>query len=330
LSSPEAAAAPAAERIHAIDAVRGVALAGVLLANLVLAFRVPASQAYLPDDPAMPWLDWLIEGLVEFAIQGKAITLFSVLFGVGLAIQYERFSRRPDPVRWLARRLAALALFGLVHLTLVWNGDILTEYALSGFLVMPFLAAGNRTVARLALVLYGLYVVAPGLPFYPPWPDEAVLRAEMQDALRIYGNGTWAEIRRYSLHEWKVFSPIYLSLFTVTPALLMAGLLLWRSGVLRDLERSRALLRRAAWAGLGLGLPLTALVQWAPSALPVAVFAAAALAPALTAMGYGAAILLLVQSGRCPRLLAGFAAAGRMAFTNYNLQSLVFPRVWFG
>ena len=124
-SNPQAVAE--SERIHAIDVVRGAALAGVLLANLMFAFRVPMSRGYLPPDPAAPVAERLVEGLVQVAIQGKALTLFSFLFGVGLAIQRERFARLGPPDYWLARRLLVLLAVGIAHLTLVWNGDILTE-----------------------------------------------------------------------------------------------------------------------------------------------------------------------------------------------------------
>src|SRR3954454_4627945 len=77
-SDPEAVAP--AERIQAIDVVRGAALTGVLLANLMFAFRVPMSRGYLPPDQGAPLWDRLAEGAVQFAIQGKAITLFSFLF----------------------------------------------------------------------------------------------------------------------------------------------------------------------------------------------------------------------------------------------------------
>ena len=88
--------------ISALDVVRGCALAGVLLANLLFAFRVPTSLTYFGRDPADGFADNLTEALVQVAIQGKAITLFCFLFGVGLAIQHERFSRVGHPRRWLA------------------------------------------------------------------------------------------------------------------------------------------------------------------------------------------------------------------------------------
>lgn len=328
-SSPQAVAE--SERIHAIDVVRGFALAGVLLANLMFSFRVPTSRGYLPPDPDASLAERAADGFVQVAIQGKAITLFSFLFGVGLAIQHERFARLGDPRYWLARRLIVLLLVGLVHLTLVWNGDILTEYALAGLLVLPFLDASPRTLLRWAIALYAFYLVAPVLPFMPAWPDDSLLRAEYADALRIYGAGTWEQMRRYSLHEWRVFSPVYISLFTVTPALFLFGVVTWRSGILREPAAHRDQLRWIARGGIagGLALSLVGYANGNADSATWAGFLAATFGPAVLAAGYGAALVLAVEDRRAPRMLGALAAAGRMAFSNYLTQSLVFTTIFY-
>ncbi len=124
--------AGAGERIDAIDILRGVALFGVLAVNLVSEFRVSIFQQFLPPDPGLGMLDKLVEALVRVGFEMKAFAVFSFLFGLGLAVQFERLSRSGRPFYWLARRLGVLLAFGLAHLLLIWNGDILTEYALGG------------------------------------------------------------------------------------------------------------------------------------------------------------------------------------------------------
>ncbi|WP_249441553.1 hypothetical protein, partial [Acinetobacter baumannii] len=86
------------------------------------------------------------------AVDMKAFALFSLLVGVGLAIQFEHLSTNPDRALLLFRRLIVLLALGLRHLCLIWNGDILTEYAIAGLIVLPFLfgprwllASGGRT-----------------------------------------------------------------------------------------------------------------------------------------------------------------------------------------
>src|SRR3954471_6578005 len=125
------------DRIEAVDAVRGVALFGVLIVNLVTEFRVSIFQQFLAST-ACSEADRLAERIVAVGFESKAFCLFSLLFGVGLAIQFDRLSATGRPLYWLARRLAVLLAFGLVHLLFIWNGDILTEYALAGFAVLAF------------------------------------------------------------------------------------------------------------------------------------------------------------------------------------------------
>lgn len=304
-----------------------MALFGVLLANLVTAFRVSPTRYYLPDDPTAALADKVVEAALALAIQGKAIALFSILFGVGLAIQHERFSRLGDPRPWLTRRLVALLGFGLIHLLLIWNGDILVEYALAGLLILPLLGSSNRTLARVAAACLALYMVFPLLPFAPAWPGVENLQREYFEAMRIYGSGTFAEIRRYSLHEFLLFAPVYVSLFPETPAYLLLGVLAWRTGIVQDPAAHAALLRRTAIGGIGVGIVLSLLAEGRPTELS---FASAGLAPIAMALGYGAALLLAMRTPPMHALLRVFAPAGRMAFTNYIVQSLVFGWVFFG
>lgn len=304
-----------------------MALAGVLLANLVTAFRISPIRSYLPEPSDGSLVDALAQAALEALVQGKAITLFSVLFGVGLAIQYERFGRLGEPRRWLARRLLALLGFGIIHLTLVWNGDILTEYALAGLLVLPLLTSPDRTLVRVAALAYGLYLVFPLLPFAPPWPDADALRAALAESTRVHAAGGYLDIRRYELGEFALFFPVYESLFPVTPALFLAGVLAWRSGVLRDIEAHRMALKRVAMAGIAAGAVLMALGAKEGGLLP---YLAAGAAPTVLAAGYAAALLLAIRTPAGHRVLRAFAPAGRMAFTNYIAQSLVFGWVFWG
>ena len=192
-------AAPIApqDRIEAIDAVRGVALFGVLIVNLITAFRVSIFQQFL-GSTAQGDADGLVERIVAVGFESKAFCLFALLFGVGLAIQFDRLSVTGRPFYWLARRLAVLLAFGLVHLLFIWNGDILTEYALAGFIVLPLLLLRRALLLIVAAGLLVVYVVGPML-YSVPWPDAATLRATWprpiecirREALQRYGDLAW-------------------------------------------------------------------------------------------------------------------------------------------
>jgi uncharacterized protein len=147
---PGAAAGPIApsDRIAPIDIVRGIALFGVMAINVATIFRVSVFERfvpsrYLPIRPDDSWLDRALESILMVGIDLKALALFSLLFGVGLAIQYDHLSIDARRTTLLVRRLAFLMLVGLVHLLLIWNGDILFEYAMAGFIVLPFCSWGH-------------------------------------------------------------------------------------------------------------------------------------------------------------------------------------------
>src|ERR1051325_1632697 len=137
LSTETASLGPISSRIEAVDVLRGLALFGILAINLDTQFRVTLFEQFLPPSKSGSMLDDSIAAFLKVAIEFKAFCLFSLLFGMGLAMQFEHLARRSDRTILLLRRLLALLAFGLIHLALIWNGDILTEYALAGFVVLP-------------------------------------------------------------------------------------------------------------------------------------------------------------------------------------------------
>ena len=123
------------------------------------------------------------------AVDLKAFALFSLLFGAGLAIQFERLARSERRTVLLVRRLIVLLAFGLIHLCLIWNGDILTEYALAGPIVLPFLFGPRWLLAVAAPASLGLYLAMQAFP--PPglWPGTAALGQDVAEAQSHLSNG---------------------------------------------------------------------------------------------------------------------------------------------
>lgn len=324
-------AAPVApqDRIEAIDAVRGVALFGVLIVNLVTEFRVSIFQQLLgPTSGGGP--DLMVERVVALGFQSKAFCLFALLFGVGLAIQFERLADTGRALYWLARRLGVLLGFGLIHLLFIWNGDILTEYALAGFAVLPLLPLPARALLLAAVALLAAYAGAPAL-YSIGWPGAAEVRAHVTSANQVYSSGTLAEIWRFSIGELPWLLKLHLSVFLRTLALFVLGMFLWKAGVLKRSRHFRSEILIAAVMGMALGAVLTAgEAHDALDGLGMAAQALADLAPVLLAVGYGAALLALAELSATRRFLSVFAPLGRMAFTNYVLQSVVLGFIFFG
>ncbi|RQH05240.1 MULTISPECIES: DUF418 domain-containing protein [Bradyrhizobium] len=338
-SAPTSSEAPPnpmspSERLDAIDVLRGLALFGVLAMNIVTIFRVSFYAPFLPNaEPAGP-LDRVVAAVLRVAVDSKAVALFSLLFGVGLAIQFERLPGDARRMILLMRRLVVLLAIGLVHLYLIWNGDILVEYALEGFVVLPFLGGARWLMAGAALLLLGLYVSMPVLPPIVPLPGAAEMAALAADAMRAYGTGGFFDVLAFRIREVPAIFPLQVMVFPRTVALFLVGAFAWRSGVLRRASANRRLLFVVATFGilLGGGLSLAAagqeLFDW-PS-LGRAHLPVERLGGVVLALGYAAAVIATVNLSGGRRILGWAAPVGRMAFTNYLAQSVICGWIFYG
>lgn len=319
---PASAAAATDHRLDSIDILRGLALFGVLTVNLVTEFRVSIFEQFLrqPGEP-----DLIDRGVLQFvhtALELKAFALFSFLFGVGLAMQFERLSATGRPLYWLTRRLMVLLSFGLIHLLLIWNGDILTEYAVAGLVVLPLLYASRTILAATAAALLALYLALPALPIPVGWPDPAWISHHLEQANGIYRAGNWFQVMRFSLHELPALLPLHVYIFPRTLALFVLGMLAWRSGIFsRPAQYKQKILGLGCLFG-ALGIAIT--VANRSSGL------VSNLAPVCLSLAFAAMILYAVEWTPARAFLRTFTAIGRMAFTNYIAQSVMFGFVFFG
>src|SRR5437879_12116074 len=181
-----------ANRLVELDILRGLGLFGVMAINLVFEFRVSIFEQFLPLNEIASPLDRAVEAFLDRAITLKAFALFSLLFGAGLAIQFERLPVKRRVVL-LLRRLVVLLAIGLLHLTLIWNGDILTEYALAGLLALPFLFGSRWLLGTAGLLFLGLYLSAY-LERFAPLPAPNWMADHIVEARHIYATGTFYEV----------------------------------------------------------------------------------------------------------------------------------------
>jgi uncharacterized protein len=251
----------------------------------------------------------------------KSFSLFSILFGLGLAVQFERFSRGGRPFYFLSRRLIALLVFGAVHLVLIWNGDILTEYALAGLLVLPLLRLRRSSLAAVAGSLLALYAVLGLFPMLVPLPGPEALREHIARANTVYPDGSFADVLRFSIREIELIVPLHVSVFPRTVGLFVFGAWIWRSGVFQQARDNAGVFGGVAAIGILAGVTLTP--RTGDPFLQ-------SLAPVVLAIGYGSLIVWIAQIEGTRRILAPFVAVGRMALTNYILHSVIFGFIFFG
>jgi uncharacterized protein len=317
---PVPAATAAGRRLESIDILRGLALFGVLIVNLVTEFRVSIFEQFLVQSPEAGLTDRAVVHLVQYALELKAFALFSLLFGVGLAMQFDRLSATGRPLFWLIRRLLVLLAFGLVHLLLIWNGDILTEYAVAGLIVLPLLYASRKVLGLLAGALLALYLALPALPLPVTWPDPAWIELHVEQANQVYRAGNWFQVMQFSRDELPFLLALHVYIFPRTLGLFVLGMLAWRSGIFtRPAQHKSKIICLACLLGtIGVVLLLGEHGVLAN------------LAPVCLALAFAAMILVAVESRPALTLLRPFAAIGRMAFTNYVSQSIIFGFVFFG
>jgi uncharacterized protein len=318
------------ERIQLVDSLRGLALSGVLVMNLETAFRTSLFEDFLPSQTEGT-LDRAVETALRVFVDLKAFAVFSLLFGLGLAIQHQRLQAHPARLILLIRRLVVLLGFGLIHLYLIWNGDILTEYAIVGLVVLPFLYASTRVVALTCSAILLLYVLMPVLPTPVPLPDSAWMAEHVVRAQQVYGSGGFLDILEFRVQEVPALVPLHVQIFPRTFGLFLLGIIAWRTQFIQNASKHAGMLWLLAAVGIGAGLLLT-LVGLNTWSLHIGRFTGVASSAATIALAAGYVCLILAFGNlRATRsLVAFFAPMGRMAFTNYVCQSVVLSFIFYG
>jgi uncharacterized protein len=328
--------AGAGERVRAIDILRGLALFGVLIVNILSGFRVPLMEHILRPYAGLHGLDRLVELLADFALEFKALTIFSFLFGVGIAVQIERAAARHVPARhFLLRRLAWLLVLGTMHLSLIWNGDILTLYAICALLLLALVGLPSPIILAMGAALI---VLPEFVSFGLRLPSGPAALAAIAQARQVYGNEGFPAILKFRWHETRtVIVPLLVSVLPRTTGLMCWGVAAWRSGVLRAPEQHRARLAGAFTVGAAIGGAITANDVWTESSgrpFWPALRHTHVDASVLLALAWVSGLLLCLTLRRLrPRrayLLPGLAAIGQMALTNYLLQSIVLGCIFYG
>ena len=322
-------------RLAQVDALRGFALFGILVVNIGV-FASPFYGAGVPDPVYSRPVDLAVGWLIAWLFETKFYLLFSFLFGYSFTLQMaaaERGGAAFTP-RFL-RRLAGLAVLGGAHAVLFYQGDILVTYALLGLGLLLFRRMDPRRALRVSLWLIvlaaTLWAVLGGLAFLDPLPADyaAQYHADALSAIEAYRGTIGTTIAQ---HVKELTEAVWFTVLLVQGpfvfAMFLAGLALGRRQALADPWRQPRALGLLCALGLLPGLAGSAV--YATTGLPLAGsawelpgLAADLLTAPLLSMSYAAAFLLALRTRPGARLGAWLAPAGRMALTNYLMQSVV-------
>lgn len=341
-------ATPEAERIRALDLLRGFAVLGILYMN-IQAFSMPSSAYMNPstygDLHGGNLAVWLAGRIL---VDQKFMSMFSLLFGAGIVLMTGRVEARGlRPPRLHFRRMGWLALAGLMHGFLLWSGDILFCYGVCGCLIYRARTwtARRLLLAAVVVLLFGSAIGFGSSHFFSRFPAslQEFARESWQppryvvaDQLADYRGGWLAQNRQrmpnafalntfaFSFYGWRVVG------------LMLAGMALFKFDVLTA-RRSTRLYAGMAAIGFGAGVPLASYGAWrimqAGFAFPEALFAAQEFNywDSLTvATGWIGLMMLLAQRWGSSPWLRPLACAGQMALTNYLMQTLVCTIIFYG
>lgn len=339
------------ERFIILDALRGLALFGICLANFpefsLYTFQSPEVVAAMPT----AGMDRVVRFFQYVFIDGKFYSLFSLLFGIGFSIMMSHsMEKGRDGLAVFYRRMGILALIGLLHLMLLWSGDILLLYALTGLLLPLFRNVPDRKLLAMAAVLVFCPILMDALKVLSGYRFD--LAAPVGGAVR-YFNGL-SGITDANFGRWLVDGEHYSDVlkFTLSGAfirvqellegnrmfkvlgLFLLGLYVGRKGIYASLETRRELLKKVCRCGFLAGLPLSFL--YAAHALhllgggPVAGAFLYAVSVIPLSLAYAAVFCLWFLRRREALLFRALAAPGRMALSNYIGQSVLGMILFYG
>lgn len=345
----------AGDRHLTLDTVRGVAVLGILLLNII-GFAMPMPAYFNPA--AYGGAEGIDLGvwLGNFVLfDGKMRGLFSFLFGASTLLVIERATAKGESAAMVHyARMIWLLVFGLIHLWAIWFGDILSHYALIGMIAFFFRDARVKTLLIVGCILLVLqFIVTAFIPLLvamaqltpaQPGMDKALeglneafgqpSSAWLTKEVALFRSDWWSiAVDRFKETKWLPLAGL-LQYGWETLAYMLFGMAAYRNGMLTGQWERRRYWRWVA-IGFGIGIPAYgALALWMIRS-DFGLFEVTSAAMVLTTpirplmiMGWASLIVLLMRPGGL--LTDRLAAAGRMAFTNYLMTSVICTTVFYG
>ncbi|HRF60982.1 MAG TPA: DUF418 domain-containing protein [Fimbriimonadaceae bacterium] len=324
-------------RIKALDLLRGIAILGILLANIKI-FASPVASELVMFVPASQdtWLD----AVLAVVVTGKFRSMLAILFGVGIFLQYRKRSQTPG--NWPAgyfKRAGYLCLIGFVHAILIWWGDILFLYSLLAFATCLLASLSSKVLwwiigalGTFTLLLSGFVVlVTTFAPGTSEAPEGLMAMFTAKNEIAVHAHGTWLEQLQF---RGVMFVLNALSATMMVPLILplfVLGLLVGRDDVLRAPSRHPRWRNLCLWIGFGVGLPLNLLALFAFARgwlFEFTLMQEFVLAPIL-ALGYLMLGAIWAESGKLSAIASALAKVGQVALTSYLMQSVLATFVFY-
>ncbi|MFP4557185.1 MAG: DUF418 domain-containing protein [Bacteroidales bacterium] len=336
-----------AERIVLLDALRGLAIFGILMVNLPLMYK-PITSMLFGSNMDGSLINMLSESFIKFFFEGKFYVLFSMLFGYGFWLFINKKTEEGKSiVPVFRRRVFFLFLFGALHVILLWAGDILVFYALFGFILLLFRRVSDRGLIKwaiwIAIIPSALAIL--GTLMVKLASLSPVAAAEMNEGFaesinymkgfaektnNVYSTGSFSEIVTMRLTEYRVLLPGVLFFYPVVLAMFLVGVWSARKGLISNYRQHLPLFKKIFWWGLGIGIVANAIYaisyQYATPLVPGTWEAVNSVTHTAGGISFGffyaSAMVLMYAKGKT-YFVNLLAPVGRMALTNYLMHSII-------
>lgn len=326
---------PLNNRVEALDLLRGFALLGIFIANMLI-FHTP----YIHLDP-FTWFstpsDVATFRWIDIFVQGSFYPIFAFLFGYGINMQYEKSIERKSPfASIMAKRLGILLGIGLLHALLLWSGDILFTYAVMGFALILLVRIPAKWLMPFAALLY----IIPATFLYlmmkllmKTSPDLLVEgfadTRQIERSIEVFSQGSFGEIFIFRLLEWLVigFGGTFMGFFIVLP-IIMVGAALSKWKIIERAAELKGRLTIVTVIGLAIGIWIKVLPHIGEPTFDL-VQLQDTFGGIILATGYVGLLLLLCTMPLFRTVFRPIGKAGRMSLTTYITQSIVATFIFY-
>lgn len=342
------------DRATILDVLRGFAILGIFIANSasfsLYMFIEEATKQALFTAQADQITDYFLKAFVD----GKFYSLFSLLFGIGFTIILERNEvAGTNPLPYFYRRIILLALFGLAHIYLLWSGDILLLYALIGLFLPLFRKLKDKTiiVISIALIITPLIIDSAKVftngefnlatPFTERAIEENAKSGITEENFRTYliDHSTYSSILEFNKGGifWRYEYIVKSNRIPKVLAMFLLGFVVGRRMIYKNLEANRSFLLQIMKWGFIIGIPASVgLVYFSEDGirLPQAeglwdtLFYSVSVIP--LSLAYASSICIMWINLKWKKILMPLAPVGRMALTNYIVQTLFGITIYYG
>jgi len=311
------------DRIQLLDIWRGFAILGIFLVN------APSMLGMQPYDAVRVYegFDSVMKLGIDLFMGNKFYPIFALLFGAGFWIFISRAEAKgKNALRVYLRRSAVLLVFGLLHGVLLWEGDVLEFYAVHGLAMLLFYKRKTRTILIWAVSLMVTFWIVVGVVTYVVVPAETLATVpKAYNPISDYAAEFMARVTIYLPQKWATTVIFLLD----TLPLFLFGLCFARAGLLQrlDSEAARRLLPRVQWISLAasviLSIPIVVHYATQPVYTGSGIMLFLFMQGKALALFYVTSIARWYASAQGKMMLSPLSYAGRMAFTNYIMHTVV-------